>query len=346
MLSYISNLADYGEKENSELAERYGIKKEDYPEYRLFKQGDLENPLVYRWIFFIIVYLFIILLKFCISRTAAWKPDLTISKRGLRKWQASGLASRDKSKLLTASLAILWNVCTLFASLAIGLLLAYCTVQLTSSPVCSEGAIWTRDTAPKCTGRSREARGRSARSGEYLSSLDIDTTRFAIGWPNLTRKLTFFSHSAQALVYIKTMERLLEKGDDWLGAEQSRVQKLLGGKLGDAKRRQLQLRLNVLTSFAFANSASAAGDASRTELWVYSCWVFLFVHCSVRFSSPLKITSRSFRVIEFSCRVHYLQSSSSITGLWFAVAILTFGCFDILLWRMNSVNSRTPLCII
>lgn len=35
--------SDYGEKENSDLAERYGVSKEHYPVYRLFINGDLEG---------------------------------------------------------------------------------------------------------------------------------------------------------------------------------------------------------------------------------------------------------------------------------------------------------------
>ena len=30
---------DYGEKENQELADRYGLKKEDFPHYKLFVKG-------------------------------------------------------------------------------------------------------------------------------------------------------------------------------------------------------------------------------------------------------------------------------------------------------------------
>jgi len=32
-------LVDYGEKENADLAERFGIKTDDFPEYRLFIKG-------------------------------------------------------------------------------------------------------------------------------------------------------------------------------------------------------------------------------------------------------------------------------------------------------------------
>ncbi len=35
--------SDYGEKENADLADKYGITKEQYPVYRLFINGDLEG---------------------------------------------------------------------------------------------------------------------------------------------------------------------------------------------------------------------------------------------------------------------------------------------------------------
>jgi len=38
--------AEYGDKENSDLADRFNIKKDDWPEYRLFLQGKPE-PIVY-----------------------------------------------------------------------------------------------------------------------------------------------------------------------------------------------------------------------------------------------------------------------------------------------------------
>ncbi|XP_069136386.1 endoplasmic reticulum resident protein 29-like [Argopecten irradians] len=35
---------DYGDKENADLAERFGVTKEDFPVYFLFLSGDAENP--------------------------------------------------------------------------------------------------------------------------------------------------------------------------------------------------------------------------------------------------------------------------------------------------------------
>lgn len=34
-----NGVTDYGEKENADLAERFGVKKEDFPHYKLFVKG-------------------------------------------------------------------------------------------------------------------------------------------------------------------------------------------------------------------------------------------------------------------------------------------------------------------
>lgn len=38
---------DYGEKENSDLAEKYGAVKENYPLYKLFLDGKMDDPVTY-----------------------------------------------------------------------------------------------------------------------------------------------------------------------------------------------------------------------------------------------------------------------------------------------------------
>ncbi len=40
------NISDYGDKDNLDLATRYGIDKKDYPAYRLFlKDRDIKDPI-------------------------------------------------------------------------------------------------------------------------------------------------------------------------------------------------------------------------------------------------------------------------------------------------------------
>ncbi|XP_002736824.1 endoplasmic reticulum resident protein 29-like [Saccoglossus kowalevskii] len=40
-------ISKYGDKENSEVGDRFGIKEEDFPQYRLFLGGKLDDPIKY-----------------------------------------------------------------------------------------------------------------------------------------------------------------------------------------------------------------------------------------------------------------------------------------------------------
>jgi len=42
------NIQDYGEKENTDLAIRYGITLDDLPEYRIFLNGQMDEPIAYK----------------------------------------------------------------------------------------------------------------------------------------------------------------------------------------------------------------------------------------------------------------------------------------------------------
>ncbi|XP_033341765.2 endoplasmic reticulum protein 29-like protein wbl [Megalopta genalis] len=52
-----------------------------------------------------------------------------------------------------------------------------------------------------------------------------------------------------AKVYVKTMERILEKGDVFVQTEQTRIEGILKGKLSNEKKRTMEERRNILHSF-------------------------------------------------------------------------------------------------
>ena len=52
-----------------------------------------------------------------------------------------------------------------------------------------------------------------------------------------------------AEMYIKTMKKVLEKGESFIDDEVKRVEKIRDGKISDKKKEQLSSRLNILTSF-------------------------------------------------------------------------------------------------
>jgi len=53
----------------------------------------------------------------------------------------------------------------------------------------------------------------------------------------------------RARYYAKTMEKLLEHGNDFLDKELKRITKLSEGKLSELKKKQLNDRVGILTSF-------------------------------------------------------------------------------------------------
>lgn len=50
-------------------------------------------------------------------------------------------------------------------------------------------------------------------------------------------------------IYKTIMEKILEKGDDFIQTEITRVNKLLAGKISNEKKNELSQRINILKSF-------------------------------------------------------------------------------------------------
>ena len=63
------------------------------------------------------------------------------------------------------------------------------------------------------------------------------------------KALTKESEQESAEVYIKMMQKVLNKGDDFINSERGRVEKLRDGKVSEKKKEQLGKRLNILTTF-------------------------------------------------------------------------------------------------
>lgn len=56
-------------------------------------------------------------------------------------------------------------------------------------------------------------------------------------------------HKNSAKIYVKIMERILERGDIFIESEFERIRNLLNGKLSDQKKVDLKNRLNIVDSF-------------------------------------------------------------------------------------------------
>lgn len=57
------------------------------------------------------------------------------------------------------------------------------------------------------------------------------------------------SKKTRGQVYVKTMQKVIEKGDHFISQELARVEKLKDEKVSDKKKAQLRDRANILTSF-------------------------------------------------------------------------------------------------
>ena len=69
-------------------------------------------------------------------------------------------------------------------------------------------------------------------------------------------KVSLGSERKSAEVYVKVMRKMLEKGDDFLQMELSRVDTLRKGKLAKEKKEEMDRRLNILQSFQPKSPAS------------------------------------------------------------------------------------------
>jgi len=62
-------------------------------------------------------------------------------------------------------------------------------------------------------------------------------------------KVTREVEQNSADMYIKTMQKIIEKGDGFVETEVERLEKLRSGKLSDKKKEQIGGRLNILSTF-------------------------------------------------------------------------------------------------
>jgi len=76
-------------------------------------------------------------------------------------------------------------------------------------------------------------------------------------------KLESDEDKKSADIYVKLMSKVIERGLKFIDSENERVKNLLAGKITDAKRKELQMRVNILQSFL---QMSNSGDSSKTEL--------------------------------------------------------------------------------
>jgi len=161
------HVADYGDKENSDLAERFGVTKDDFPVYKLFVQGKSE-PITY----------------------------------------SGDVKNADSIKKFLIRESGLW----------LGL------------PACIEEF----DNMIK---------------DFFKASFQDEQQAIVDKAQALASKITEEPKKTRASVYVKTMQKVMEKGEDFIKQELARVDKLSEEKVSEKKKQQLRDRSSILTSF-------------------------------------------------------------------------------------------------
>lgn len=161
------NIQDYGEKENSDLGDKYEIKAEEYPEYRLFIHGK-DSPIPF---------------------------------------------TGDESK-----------------------------ADQIKKFVVKETGLWLG--LPACIKEFDEF------VKQFLIATTDDERKQVIEQAEKEqKKITDTTILERSAVYVKTMQKILETGKEFINTELNRVEKLSEGKVSDKKKAQLKNRANILTSF-------------------------------------------------------------------------------------------------
>ncbi|XP_026754997.2 protein windbeutel isoform X1 [Galleria mellonella] len=66
--------------------------------------------------------------------------------------------------------------------------------------------------------------------------------------------------AASGKIYKTIMEKILEKGDDFINTESERVKKILNSKVSEEKKKELGIRTNILQTFQLATNIKNEND--------------------------------------------------------------------------------------
>ncbi len=73
-------------------------------------------------------------------------------------------------------------------------------------------------------------------------------------------KLTKEDDKKSADIYIKLMQKVIERGSKFIESEKVRVKNIMDGKISKTKKEEMQARLNILASFIASDEKSAAKE--------------------------------------------------------------------------------------
>ncbi|GFY38665.1 endoplasmic reticulum resident protein 29 [Trichonephila inaurata madagascariensis] len=159
-------IQDYGEQENSDIAERFGVSKDDFPVIKLFVEGESE-PIAY-----------------------------------------SGDIKADDIK---------------------NFIKKHSNVRLVLN---------------KCLPKLDEL------AEKFMAASKYDERQAILSEANqIASGITSTEEIKYTDVYIKMMQKVLERGDGFIASEKERVKNIKDGKITAAKKEEMQGRLNILQSF-------------------------------------------------------------------------------------------------
>lgn len=175
---------EYGDKDNSDLAERFSLKKDDFPAYYLFRQAEST--------------------KFEGFANPAAKKPVNWDEDEDGKWEAPMI------KDITAENLLLW--------------------------------LRTQGVKMPSVGTIAELDEIAVRFMKKVQQSDVDEAK----------KLAEGEHKndQKAAMYVKIMQRVMEKGTGYIQSESERVGKLLQRKITDEKKAELTEKLKILDVFA------------------------------------------------------------------------------------------------
>lgn len=76
---------------------------------------------------------------------------------------------------------------------------------------------------------------------------------FLLKAEELWDKAEGFQEQKSAEIYVKTMRKVIDKGDQFITAEKERINKILKGDVSKEKKYDFNLRLNILDSFTLVH---------------------------------------------------------------------------------------------
>ncbi|UYV77649.1 ERP29 [Cordylochernes scorpioides] len=233
---------DYGDKENNDLAEAYNIKKEDFPVVLLFVEGQ-EQPIKFSGEDFKAnnIKTFI--------RKHSTHPDAQVHGMHLFRRPTASSAARgtgtanadiDQSRRPTKKC----GQCKQSHNNQVKPETPQPSRLFETKLTCRGGCPDVRLVLDRCLPEFDDL------AEKFMVADTVVERKALLEQSNLrSNQLATENERKSAEVYIKMMQRVIERGDGFIASEQERVRNIKDAKITPAKKEEMQGRLNILQSF-------------------------------------------------------------------------------------------------